>query len=62
MDTRLLCIEVMRFVERNHPCKVPTHKIYSELNIDRRSCQRQIKFLVECGYLQRFPDYKVGLK
>lgn len=52
----------MRFVERNHPCKVPTHKIYSELNIDRRSCQRQIKFLVECGYLQRFPDYKVGLK
>lgn len=57
-----MCIEVMTFIKSRHPCKVPTHKIYSELNLDKRSCQRQIKFLVESGYLQRFPDYKVGLK
>lgn len=57
-----MCIKVIDFVKSRHPCKVPTHMIYTELNIDKRSCQRQIKFLVESGYLQRFSDYKVGLK
>lgn len=61
MDTRLMCVEIMRVVSSKHPVAVPTHMIYKELSCDRRACQRQIKFLVEQGYLKRFKGYKVGL-
>lgn len=64
MDARSVCLEVMRIVTSRHPIPVATHIIYKELGVNSRHrlTQRQIKFLVEKGYLQRFPKYKVGLK
>lgn len=61
MDTRLICLWVMQIINDSHPCKVPTHIIYSKIGVDRkRAIQRQIKFLVESGYLKRHSDYKLS--
>lgn len=62
MDTRLICLEVMSIIKKHHPCPVPTHWIYGEIDACRRSIQRQIKFLCESNLIERKPDYKVGLK
>lgn len=61
MDTRVICLKVMAIVTKRHPNKIPTHIIFDEIDSSNRSIQRQIKFLIEAGYLERHLGYKIGL-
>lgn len=65
LDTRLACMKVIQILMKRHPFCVPTHKIYSELGLsDRlkiRNMQRQIKHLVDIGYVERVKDNKIKL-
>jgi predicted transcriptional regulator len=61
MDTRLICLEVMRIIKERHPRNVSTYIIYNEIDASKRSVQRQIKFLFEQGLICKHHNYKVGL-